>query len=97
MSQQHRHHDGSTAISPGPVDHSVQLSAWVGVPVDATMECRINPHRDFEFSIGTWQVGVELVFERRALRRFVELATRALAQPETPDTKAERVLSGRDV
>ena len=80
-------------VEPGPVDHSVQLSSWVGIPVDANMECRINPHRDFEFSVGTWQVGVELVFERRALQRFVELATRALAQPERGDPKGERVFS----
>lgn len=80
-------------IEPPAVDHSVQLSSWIGIPTDATMECRINPHRDFEFSIGTWQVGVELVFERHALQRFVELATRALTQPERGDPKGERVLS----
>ncbi|GAB3456269.1 hypothetical protein GCM10027436_59230 [Actinophytocola sediminis] len=85
--------EGYQVIEPGPVDHSVQLSSWVGIPIDATMECRINPHHDFEFSIGTWQVGVELVFERHALQRFVELANRALTQPEHADPKAERVFS----
>jgi hypothetical protein len=85
--------EGYKVIEPGPIDHSVQLSSWVGIPVDAMMECRINPHRDFEFSVGTWQVGVELVFERRALQRFVELANRALAEPERGDPKAERVFA----
>lgn len=80
-------------IEPPAVDHSVQLSSWVGVPADASLECRINPHRDFEFTVGTWQVGVELVFERHALQRFVDLAQRALAQPERGDPKGERVFA----
>lgn len=68
----------------------IQSSAWIGVQNDTSISCRLNGHHDIEFSLGTWKASAELVFERYALERFVELAKTALAQPVSPNLADER-------
>ena len=59
----------------------VTMSATLDISNDCCMESRVIREPDIEFTFGTWEGSVELVFERFALKRFVELATRALEAP----------------
>ena len=56
----------------------VTISATMDISNDCRMETRVNREPDIEFSFGTWEGSVEVVFERYALERFVELASEAL-------------------
>jgi hypothetical protein len=66
------------------------ISANIDIPNGCPMECRINMKGEIEFSIGTWQGGVEILFDRYALERFSELATTALAEPVPANPEAAR-------
>jgi hypothetical protein len=61
--------------------HIVHISATLDVPNGCPMECRVNMKGEIEFSLGSWQGSIELLFDRYALQRFTELATGALTQP----------------
>lgn len=67
----------------------VSISATLDISNDCQLESRVNREPEIEFTFGTWEGSVELIFARYALERFVELATRALearvpASPKEP-------------
>ena len=66
----------------------VTISATLDISNDCRMESRINRAPEVEFTFGTWQGSVEVIFERYALERFVELATQALEAQVPADAKA---------
>jgi hypothetical protein len=82
-----------------------QVALWLTVP----NHCRMvggfevgdnSPH--IEFFFGTERDGSHVLFERRALERFVELAQRALAVPLSSDKQAPPPVTliadhGRDI
>jgi hypothetical protein len=70
----------------------VTISATLDISNDCHMESRINREPEVEFTFGTWQGSVEVIFERYALERFVELATQALDARIPPDAKAPPTL-----
>lgn len=89
-----RSDEGATAVDAAAVAGEVQVSGWFGVQNDTAISCRINVKHEVEFTVGTWRSGVELVFERYALERFVKLATAALNEPLEADEHAERGVLG---
>lgn len=70
----------------------VTISATLDISNDCHMESRINRATEVEFTFGTWEGSVEMIFERYALERFVELASRALESAAPPDPKAPPTL-----
>ncbi len=65
----------------------VTISATLDISNDCRMETRVHREPDIEFTFGTWEGSVELVFERYALERFLELATEALDAPVPANAK----------
>jgi hypothetical protein len=59
----------------------VSISATLDISNDCKMESRVNRETEIEFTFGTWEGSVEMVFARYALERFVELAGKALEAP----------------
>jgi hypothetical protein len=72
------------------MNNIVHISASLDVPNGCPMECRTNMKGEVEFSLGTWQGSVELLFDRYALQCFTELATTALNEPIPTDPNAAR-------
>lgn len=59
----------------------VSISATLDISNDCKIESRVNREPEIEFTFGTWEGSVEMIFARYALERFVELASRALEAP----------------
>lgn len=65
----------------------VKVSASADISNNAHIECRIDATRNIEVTLGTWEGAIELLFERHALERFVDLANLALDEPPPVDAK----------
>ena len=65
----------------------VSISATLDISNDCKIESRVNREPEIEFTFGTWEGSVEMIFARYALERFVELASRALEAPAPVNQK----------
>jgi len=68
----------------------VHISAMLDIPNGCPMECRVNMKGEVEFTLGTWQGSVEILFDRYALECFTELAANALNEPVPANPDAAR-------
>lgn len=66
-----------------------QASVWLDVPEDCRMRGEFTGDRDIHVMFGNPDDGVNVLFERPALERFVEMANELLAVPLPDDLKAE--------
>lgn len=65
-----------------------QVSVWLDVPDDCRMQAEFTGDRDINVMFGEPSDGVNVLFEREALARFVKLASELLAVPLPDDYKA---------
>lgn len=66
---------------------SPMVGVYVKVPADCDVTYSYEVGGDVEILLGTLRDGYEIIFERAALARFVEVAQHALAAPVDPDRK----------
>lgn len=70
-------------------DHVPAKAVWLDIPDACRMRGEFDPDRRLEFMFGGLRDGVNVVFERQALERFVTLANTLLAVPVSDDTQAD--------
>lgn len=70
---------------PNPPEKSV----WLDIPEDCRMSGEFTGDRDIHLTFGNPSDGVDVLFERLALERFVQLANELLALPIPDDPKAD--------
>jgi hypothetical protein len=65
-----------------------QVSVFLDVPEGCRMQGEFTGDLDIQIRFGEPSDGAHLLFEREALKRFVELAKKLLAAPVPEDRKA---------
>jgi hypothetical protein len=70
-------------------DRAPSKSVWLEIPDACGIRGEVTSDLDFEFMFGGRNDGVELVFTRTALERFVTLANELLAAPIADDPRSE--------
>lgn len=66
-----------------------QVSVWLDVPDGCRMRAEFTGDRDIQITFGNPSDGANMLFEREALERFVNLASELLAVPLPEDWKAD--------
>lgn len=66
-----------------------ELSVWLDVPDDCRIQAAFTGDRDIRFMFGQPSDGANVLFERPALERFVQVASQLLALELPDDYKAE--------
>jgi hypothetical protein len=84
-----REHHQSCHETLAVTDHVPSKSVWLEIPDACGMRGEVTSDLDFEFMFGGRNDGVELVFTRTALERFVTLANELLAAPISDDPRSE--------
>jgi hypothetical protein len=72
-------------MSPNPPEKTV----WLDIPEDCRIRGEFTGDLDIHIVFGSSSDGVEMLFERLALERFVHLANELLAVPLPDDPKAD--------
>jgi hypothetical protein len=70
-------------------DHIPTKAVWLNIPDTCSMRGEFDPDHRLEFMFGGLRDGVNVVFERQALERFVTLANTMLAIPASDDTQVD--------
>lgn len=66
-----------------------EASVWLDIPDDCRMTGEFTGDYDLHIVFGDLKDGVEMLFERPALERFVKLANELLAVPVPDDPRAD--------
>jgi hypothetical protein len=66
-----------------------ETAVWLDIPEDCRMSGELTGDYDLHIVFGDLKDGVEMLFERPALERFVKLANELLAQPIPDDPKQD--------
>ena len=66
-----------------------EAAVWLDIPEDCRMSAEFTGDHDLHIVFGDRNDGVEMLFERPALERFVALATELLALPIPDDPRED--------
>lgn len=73
----------------GVTTNKPEAAVWLDIPADCRMTGEFTGDFDLHVVFGDIKDGVEVMFERPALERFVTLANELLAVPLPDDAKAD--------
>ena len=71
------------------IPNKPEAAVWLDIPEDCRISGEFTADHEVHIVFGDRKDGVEMLFERPALERFVQLATELLAQPTPAGSRVD--------